>query len=398
MTDCEDRNKKALETVNRMREDGSISSDYSLLIALPDVVHVGKSIKCSWANWFILLDGQRSNLVLLRTLRDSSDPDVRKKLRKLLTLECVRIKDRMAVDVIVLLTRIAVINVLEKVPYVVHTILPEKYRFWKSNMPELCPHPISVGRFGKLLVLDYEPEKKVSKLLMLRLHNPIDVSVFCENISDARNMCYANGVCYIAERGARCIRFVDIEGRVQLKVNRLHSRAQLETELAKRELSCSGTVPILKQRLESFLKKTADMINDKGCRNVMNLDAALSKPTALCMASEDIICADDGTRCLLQITLSFDGVTINGTVNHVAQYPPTVSSVLSLAVTKSYLYISGKGDSEVSGLYLFDMSTRDEAMCVLSNQTAMCKCFHSVSVFGENVAFTDVGQKKTFAR
>ena len=326
MTDCEDRNKKALETVNRMREDGSISSDYSLLIALPDVVHVGKSIKCSWANWFILLDGQRSNLVLLRILRDSSDPDVRKKLRKLLTLECVRIKDRMAVDVIVLLTRIAVINVLEKVPYVVHTILPKKYRFWKSNMPELCLHPISVGRFGKLLVLDYEPEKKVSKLLMLRLHNPIDVSVFCENISDARNMCYANGVCYIAERGARCIRFVYIEGRVQLKVNRLHSRAQLETELAKRELSCSGTVPILKQRLESFLKKTADMINDKGCRNVMNLDAALSKPTALCMASEDIICADDGTRCLLQITLSFDGVTINGTVNHVAQYPPTVSS------------------------------------------------------------------------
>ena len=164
-----------------MREDGSISSDYSLLIVLPDVVHVAKSIKCSWANWFILLDGQRSNLALLRTLKDSSDPDVRKKLRKLLTLECVRNKDRMAVDVIVLLTRIAVINVLEKVPYVVHTILPEKYRFWKSNTPELYPHPISVtvGPFGKLLVLDYEPEKKDSKLLMLRLHNPVDVSVVC---------------------------------------------------------------------------------------------------------------------------------------------------------------------------------------------------------------------------
>ena len=134
------------------------------------------------------------------------------------------------------------------------------------------------------------------------------------------------------------------------------------------------------------------MINDKGCRNVMNLDATLSKPTALCMASEDIICADDGTRCLLQITLSFDGVTINGTVNHLAQYPPTVSSVLSLTLTNSYLYISGKGDSEVGSLYLFDMSTRDEAVCsVLSNQTAMCKCIHSVSVFTENVVFTDVG-------
>ena len=255
----------------------------------------------------------------------------------------------MAVDIIVLLTRIAVINVLEKVPYVVHTILPEKYRFWKSNMQELYPHPISVtvGPLGKLLVLDYEPEKKVSKLLMLRLHHPVDVSVICENISVVRNMCYANGVCYITERGARCIRFVDIEGRVQLKVSGLRSRAQLETELTKCEL-CSGTVPILKQRLESFLKNTADMINDKGFRNVMSLDATLSKPTAFCMASEVItICAGDGTHCLLQITLSFDGVTINGTVNHLAQYPPTVSSVLTLALTKSYLYISGKGDSEV---------------------------------------------------
>ena len=89
LTDCKDCNKKALETINRMREDGSISSDYLLLATLPDVMHVGKSIKCSWANWFILLDGQRSNFVLVHTLRDSTDPDVRKKLRKLLTLECV---------------------------------------------------------------------------------------------------------------------------------------------------------------------------------------------------------------------------------------------------------------------------------------------------------------------
>ena len=67
VTDYEDCNKKALETINR-REDGSISSDYSLLIALPDVILMGKGIKCSWVNWFILFGGQRSNLVLLRTL------------------------------------------------------------------------------------------------------------------------------------------------------------------------------------------------------------------------------------------------------------------------------------------------------------------------------------------
>ena len=152
---------------------------------------------------------RQSEKKLSSSSRDSTAPDVRK-------TQSV---------VIVLLTRIAVINVLKKVPHVVHTILPEKYRFWKSNMPELYHHPISVtvGPFGKLLLLDYQPGKKVSKLLMLRLRNPVDVSVVCENISDAGNICYANGVCYIAERGTRCIHFVDIEGRVQLKVSGLRS-------------------------------------------------------------------------------------------------------------------------------------------------------------------------------
>ena len=42
------------------------------------------------------LNGQMSNLVLIRTsqLRDSTDSDVRKLLRKMLILECVRNKDR----------------------------------------------------------------------------------------------------------------------------------------------------------------------------------------------------------------------------------------------------------------------------------------------------------------
>lgn len=73
-------NKKALTQLNTTRKEGSLPAELSLLVALPDVVHVGKSIKCSWANWFVLLHGQRSNLVLIRTLRDCSKPELRKKL------------------------------------------------------------------------------------------------------------------------------------------------------------------------------------------------------------------------------------------------------------------------------------------------------------------------------
>ena len=38
-----------------------------LLTPLPDVAHIGKSLKCSWSNWFIDLNGQMSNLVLIRS-------------------------------------------------------------------------------------------------------------------------------------------------------------------------------------------------------------------------------------------------------------------------------------------------------------------------------------------
>lgn len=70
-----------------------------------------------------------SDLVLIRTLRGSTGSDVHKLLhvRKMLTLERLRKKDRMAVEPIVRLTRLEVIEVLSKVSLVVHTLVPEKY-------------------------------------------------------------------------------------------------------------------------------------------------------------------------------------------------------------------------------------------------------------------------------
>ena len=50
---------------------------------LPDVVHVGQRLKCSWSNWFLDLDGELSNLVLLRTLRDNGHMEIRKKTPKI---------------------------------------------------------------------------------------------------------------------------------------------------------------------------------------------------------------------------------------------------------------------------------------------------------------------------
>ena len=144
VTDCEECNKQALLEIEKMSENNTMPPELLLLTPLPDVVHIGKSLKCSWSNWFIDLNEQMSNLVLIRTLRDSTDSDVRKLLRKMLTLECVRNKDRMAVEPIVRLTRPEVIEALSKVSLVAHTLVPEKYRFWTSNQQGVCCHPVAI--------------------------------------------------------------------------------------------------------------------------------------------------------------------------------------------------------------------------------------------------------------
>ena len=88
-----------------------------------------------------------SNLALNCTLRNSTDPDVRKPQQKMLTLECVRNMDRMAVEPIVRLTRPELVEILNKVSFVVHTLVPERCRYCH-------PTAISPGPLDSVLALD----------------------------------------------------------------------------------------------------------------------------------------------------------------------------------------------------------------------------------------------------
>ena len=67
--------------------------------------------------------------MLLHTLRDNAHMEIKKKLPKLRSLECVRNKDRMAVEPAVCLTQPEVLEVLKQIQFVAHTIVPEKFFF-----------------------------------------------------------------------------------------------------------------------------------------------------------------------------------------------------------------------------------------------------------------------------
>lgn len=389
VTDCESCNKKALLELDSMADDNLLPPELKLLVPLPDVVHIGKSLKCSWSNWFIELDGELSNLVLLRTLRDRATPEIRTKLRKLLSLECVRNKDRMAVEPIIRLTAREVLEVLQQLKCVVHTIVPEKYRFWKSNQAGACTRPIAVspGPHGTLLVLDYNFISGSTKLVSVRLHQPADVSIEKEGFRDARDLCYDDGVVFIAERGSGVIQFVDLKKCVAIKPGSLKRRADLVDHLKRYNLSLNGTVPVLRERLQCHLERISATLKNKDHVQVLPL---LSKPTAICKASKDVLlCADDEECAIFQIILAFDGVTIHGRATKITNYPENVSSVGSIAVLGQLAYFSvspsvcGHG-----GLFRLCLQTK-EAELVLSNATRECSAISKLAVYENRIVFTD---------
>ena len=154
---CEECNRNVLSAMNSSAKNQTLPADLFLVIALPDVIHLGKSLNCSWADQFIDLEGAISNFVSIRALRDSGSVDIRRKLRKCLTLDCVRNKDRMAVESIVHLTRPAVLYVLEEVKFVV---LHRSAR--KVSLLEIKSNQVKRPLYGKdSSPLNVEPKVKL---------------------------------------------------------------------------------------------------------------------------------------------------------------------------------------------------------------------------------------------
>ena len=92
--DCESGNRKMTDPCN-------IEDNPSLIyiVVVTDTVHFGKTCKCRWGNWFLILgEGDRSALAILRMFRSNDDRAVSDKRHKLLTPESVRSKHRMAVE------------------------------------------------------------------------------------------------------------------------------------------------------------------------------------------------------------------------------------------------------------------------------------------------------------
>ena len=288
-SDCEEGNKKALENFNQQIEEGTIEAELALIVGLPDAIHVGKSLKCSFANWYILLKGQRSNLAFLRTLRDDSDPETKKLFRKLLKDgETVRNKDRMAVDPILDLTADGVISAVQNVGSVVHTLVPERFKFTEDNKVGAYPHPVAITNAGGgiLFMLDFAPLNNQSKVVKLQLHNPVRVTVVKEKLPNAKSLCTSNGFVFICTTDGIVV--IEHSNKVAIKVQSL-KKAELITELTKRGIQATGNVDELRGKLKAEVEKLkAKHSTEQKRTDVVQLNEVVTFDS-VCSASDEIL-------------------------------------------------------------------------------------------------------------
>ena len=100
-------------------------------------------------------------------------------------------------------------------------------------------------------------------------------------------------------------------GKSEKSTKSLKRRAELLSHLKALPLPTDGTVPVLRQRLNDHLGAISKSIV---CEEHVQINPnRLSKPSAICAASNDLLfCSDDErSQYAYQITLTSNGVTIH---------------------------------------------------------------------------------------
>lgn len=175
-----------------------------------------------------------------------------------------------------------------------------------------------------------------------------------DGISDARDLCFIDGIAFVCERGKSAISFVDFDGKVRICTKSLKRRADFLSHLKALSLSTEGTVPVLRQRLNDHLSSTSKGIDS--AEHVQIHPNCLTRPSAICAANNDLLfCSDDENQYVYQVALTFDGETIHGNATKFTTYPSSIVNPLSITLLYQCAFFSGA--SSQGGPYKCELST-----------------------------------------
>ena len=385
--DCETGNKGAFEMIKKSVEDGNVDPDISLLTVLPDCVHVGKSLKSSFSNWWLKLNNERSNISLLRTLRNRSSFSTMSKMKKLIPRnDHVKNKDRQDPSAVLTLCSDALTSFLSSVDYVCHTIIPELDKFTDNNRLGMYPSPISVSvaKFGWLLFLSWDSKLGSSTLYRARLHSPVDkISVVKKNLASTQVHCENNTAFLISQDGPVLI--VELEdNQVYLNPSKITSVKCWNTLKDCFGLTLTGTLVQLRKEATKYLKgKEEEYVSLGHNKHQVNFtDKNIQVHIqAITLVDRDLVfLADAHSKRIQSAQLKYDGFGVCAVnINRIIDYGDDWDSVISLCVSNNKLFVSHN-----EGVAALDLASY-ESQIVYKSRNARC----TVVPFQTGILLTD---------
>ena len=377
LMDSESKNKNSQIILTKRQSDTESTTDADLVTAFPDPVHVAKNDRASFANWYRLVDGYRVNLVLLRTAR--TDPVLKEVLLPHLSLAACRNRDRMDVDTVVEICSPEVRKGLQRVNWIVQTLVPEVYRLYDGNKEGVLKSPVSVcpASWGTLLVAD----KEKGKILSARLHYPVDVVEVVTGLSCPVAITYSHGLLLIADVGKQRIVCSDLTGDHFLNPDKMTVK-QLRKALKDRQLLPPGNNS-KKGELQKALKSwmDANSSNDRDGQTKLHTVEIVNKPTIQATA---VVFSEQGTDKFYAAEMSGEvheiSLTINGlkaTADVLRSIDVKDGSLFGIVRTKrdSELYVSSSADN--GGLFKVNFAT-GHSECLVSNGSEDLQRIHGI--------------------
>ena len=178
IADCEEGNKAAFCSLKDEIEQNRINPEFALLTPIPDAPHVRKSLKAGFSNWCVKLGNEKSNIAVIRSLRNKSTLKVQTEIRKYLPKnDYVRNRDRQDPSSALALTRKPLLNFISSLGATSITLIPETTKFTYDNMKRMYKSPVAVciGEYGWIYILyNYDNKNRESDVMKARLDAPVD--------------------------------------------------------------------------------------------------------------------------------------------------------------------------------------------------------------------------------
>ena len=170
----------------------------------------------------------------------------------------------------------------------------------------------------------------------------------------------------MVEQGKKTVTVVEVERKITLKPSNLKTKKLLQDALQCRGLPHQGTIPELRERLQTSLAQLREDYEKSGkVSTAVNMD----KVTADSMAS-------NSDSCLYLVELTLDSVGITGAVKEFSRYPSNCKSVYVMFISNRTLVISYD-----KGIAKIDMATREQTV-LLSTALPLVKKYEALLLSG----------------